>query len=833
MATILIVDDLVANRTSLAALLRPEGHELLEAADGRAGLEAVRAHHPDLVITDVLMPVVDGREFVRQLRIEPLTSTIPVLFYTAPYGEREARALARASGVPYVLTKPPQPVEVLKIVREVLAGTLEIAAAGDPTSADPEYDREQLRLLGGQLLETGTDLRSANARLRGLINIGLDFAWQRDSDRRLRRLCTAAHDLFAVTYVTLGILGRDDRRVRQVVTSGADASAWIAEGDALSGLYATVVDERRTVRGRLPSSGPSDRSFPSGHPEVQAFLIAPIASPAHVYGWLSLVGNEGHAFSDEEEQQVLALAGQVGRIYELEHEIVERQQAEAALRLSERLNHNLLEHLPHRIVIKDRHAVVRFCNSSYATHLGRTVADVVGKDAYALHSLEFAASSHADDLEVMGSGVLKNMEEHYEVDGQKRWVRSVKVPYRDERGEVTGVLVVFEDVTEQRLLEQELNQAQKMEAVGRLAGGVAHDFNNLLTAILGYCQLVLKDLLPDDRHRADIAEILRAGSRAAALTKQLLAFSRKEIIEPTTLDLNVVVTEMQMMLGRLIREDVRIMAGLRAAPALVVADRSQIDQLVLNLAVNARDAMPDGGTLTIETANVDLDEHYAQTHPFVKPGAYIALIVTDTGSGMTPEVQARVFEPFFTTKTRSRGTGLGLASVHGIVARSGGSVSLYSEVGHGTTFTVYFPQASGTTVGPPPLPVARTLAGTETVLVVEDADGLRSLIRRLLELQGYTVLVAANAGEAGRLFEENPSIDVLLTDVVMPGASGPELTRHLMQSRPGLKVIYMSGYTEDTIVERGVLRTGIAFLAKPFTADTLAQKVRTVLDGPP
>jgi CheY-like chemotaxis protein len=331
-----------------------------------------------------------------------------------------------------------------------------------------------------------------------------------------------------------------------------------------------------------------------------------------------------------------------------------------------------------------------------------------------------------------------------------------------------------------------------MEAIVRLAGGIAHDFNNLLTAILGYCELLLADLSPHDPRHADISEIQKAGGRAAGLTRQLLAFSRKQIIEPTLLDLNHVVTDMRAMLERLIGEDVKVVLRLRPGIRCVRADRGQAEQIVMNLAVNARDPMPGGGTLTIETASVELDEHYAKTHIAAKPGSYVALTVTDTGTGITPEVQARLFEPFFTTKDPGKGTGLGLATVHSIVARSGGSVNVYSEIGRGTSFKVYYPIAdAGDAAAEAPPPVARPREGTQTVLVVEDAEGLRQLAKRLLERLGYTVLVASNADEAVRLFENNASIDVLLTDVVMPGASGPELTRRLVERRPSLKVIHV------------------------------------------
>jgi CheY-like chemotaxis protein len=380
-------------------------------------------------------------------------------------------------------------------------------------------------------------------------------------------------------------------------------------------------------------------------------------------------------------------------------------------------------------------------------------------------------------------------------------------------------------------LEEQYQQAQKMDAIGRLAGGVAHDFNNLLTVILGYCELLLADLDPDDPRQADMAEIQRAGASAAMLTRQLLAFSRKEIIEPTLLDLNTVLTDMRAMLGRLIREDVKVVLALRPELGLVKADRGQVEQIVMNLAVNARDAMPTGGTLTIETANVELDAHDATTHVTLKPGPYVALTVTDTGTGMSPQVQARLFEPFFTTKEVGKGTGLGLATVHGIVTRNGGSVIVDSEVGRGTSLRVFFPRAEAAeTVVEAPLPAPRPRAGMQTVLVVDDAEGLRDLAKRLLERQNYKVLLAANADEALQLCERNASIDVLLTDVVMPGASGPELKRLLIERRPAVKVIYMSGYTEDAIVQHGVLNPGIAFLHKPFTAESLGRKIREVLD---
>ena len=404
-------------------------------------------------------------------------------------------------------------------------------------------------------------------------------------------------------------------------------------------------------------------------------------------------------------------------------------------------------------------------------------------------------------------------------------------PMTDSGGRVTSVSAIARDITDRRALEAQYHQAQKMEAIGQLAGGVAHDFNNLLTVILGYCELLLDDADTSGKCRTDVAQIQKAGVSAAALTRQLLAFSRKEIISPTLLDLNVVLAGMRALLNRLIREDVEIVIRLRPEPAPVMADRGQLEQIVLNLVVNARDAMPGGGTLTIAVTNVDLAPIYAQNHLGVIAGPYVELAVTDTGTGMTPDVKARLFEPFFTTKDASSGTGLGLATVHGIVTQNRGNIDVDSVLGQGTTFRVYLPRETKVPqVAEVPAPVRRAHAGGETVVVVEDAEGLRSLITILLQRLGYKVLGAANAEQAFRLFDQGVDIHLLLTDVVMPGGNGPELAKRLVSIRPALKVIYMSGYTDDAIVHHGVLDSGIAFLHKPFTADALGRKIREVLD---
>ena len=406
-------------------------------------------------------------------------------------------------------------------------------------------------------------------------------------------------------------------------------------------------------------------------------------------------------------------------------------------------------------------------------------------------------------------------------------------PLHDAAGQVTGMLSLAADVTEMRQLEVQYRQAQKMEAVGRLAGGIAHDFNNLLTAIIGTTALVLEDRGLESRARLDIQEIEKAAKRAAGLTRQLLIFSRQQVLEPRALDLNALVGDLEKMLHRLIGEDIELRTKPAALLGAVRADPGQMEQAIVNLVVNARDAMPKGGRLTIETADVELDRSYVAAHVPTRPGPYVLLAISDTGVGMDGATKARLFEPFFTTKDPGRGTGLGLATVYGIVKQSGGYIWAYSELGHGTTFKIYLPRVAQTPEAPesttsPPTPAR----GSETLLVVEDQEEVRKLTKRVLEAQGYTVLAAGNGFEALEMVERHPTqIHLMITDVVMPGMNGRELAQRACARRSDLKVLYVSGYTGEAVLQHRLLEPGVAFLQKPFTPDVLARKTREVLDN--
>ena len=509
----------------------------------------------------------------------------------------------------------------------------------------------------------------------------------------------------------------------------------------------------------------------------------------------------------------------------------EREQAVAALRESEAQYRSLFESTPYPMWVFDleTHRVLAV-NGAAITHYGYSREEFLALRIEDLRPAEDIPALHRHLATMPADYHAAGIWRHRKKDGTLIEVETSGhgITFAGRRAEQ----VVINDVTERKRLEEQFRQAQKMEAVGRLAAGVAHDFNNLLTAILGTTDLMLEDLPTDDPDREGLLDIRSASERATVLTRQLLTFSRQQVVSPRVLRLSDLVLELEKLLRRLLGEDVAIRVAVAADCGSVKADPGQLEQVIVNLAVNARDAMPNGGRLTLETKNVDLDADYPTDRVTIPAGRYVMLAVTDTGTGMDAPTKARIFEPFFTTKPVGKGTGLGLATVYGAVKQSGGFIWLYSEVGQGTSFKIYLPRVDAGEAQAAAEEAAVLLDGAETVLVAEDEDAVRQIIEKALQARGYRVMVARDGSEALALAGRHPGqIDLLVTDVVMPDMNGRVLSQRLMEVRPAIKTLYLSGYTDDAILHHGVLQEGVAFLQKPFSLGALARKVRDVIEA--
>lgn len=491
-----------------------------------------------------------------------------------------------------------------------------------------------------------------------------------------------------------------------------------------------------------------------------------------------------------------------------------------------------IEQTQEQVVITDLSGTILYCNPAFEMVTGYSNAEVIGQNPRILKSGKHAAEFYQEMWSTLNSGrVWKGRVTNRKKDGSLYEDESTISPIRDSAGQVTGFVAVKRDIAERLQLERQFLQAQKLESVGRLAGGVAHDFNNLLTIINGYADFMAMSLRADDPLWSSANEIRKAGERAAILTKQLLAFSRKQIFEPKTLDLNATIRDFERMLERLIGENIKLTTRLDALLGQVLADPEQIHQVLMNLVVNARDAMPDGGDLTVSTLNVEVSDDRAAVHPKLKPGRYVMVTVTDTGTGMEEETKQHIFEPFFTTKGPEKGTGLGLSTVYGIVKQSGGWIDVSSDIGVGTSVKLYFPRIDGSSSEvQPEASRIRGAFGEETILIVEDQEYVRQYVKSILEAYCYRVLAAANGDEAVAVAHNySGEIHLLLTDVVLPGINGKQVTERLKAMRPSLKVLFMSGYSSDVIAHRGVLDSGVAYIPKPFSPGGLTNKIREVL----
>jgi CheY-like chemotaxis protein len=689
-AKILIVDDNPGNRSLLVDILRNCGHTIREAADGGEALALVSAERPDLVITDILMPTMDGYEFVRRLRSAQEIAHTPVIFWTAVFRERDARDLARECGVEYTLLKPCTDETVRQTVEACLHKTVL------PVPVTENFDRDHLRLVMDKLTKQAIEMAAVNSQLDTLLEASLRLASEAEPARLLNEFCKSARHLVGAKFALVGITGENGD---QAYTAGLSPAAYPALKDTtrVHAVMAGLLSDHHPVRARNTSADSGKFGFPTGFPNFGSLLAAPIASPHQCYGWLCLFHRLGAVeFTEEDARLTGILGGLAGRIYE----------------------------------------------------------------------------------------------------NRKHYVAA---------------------------------QAQKMEALGQLAGGMAHDFNNALNVIIGYSKMLLGNPNSNDAAHHRIEEIHKAGERAAALTKQLLAFSGKQMLQPRMVNPADLLRNLEPALRDTLGKNVEFVMRIEADMAPVKIDSAQMQQAILNLISNASEAMPGGGALTIDLNNTSVDEASAQALK-LPAGRYVVLSVTDTGRGISSQVKPRVFEPFFTTKPSGQGSGLGLATAYGIVKQSGGAICLESELGVGTICTIFLPQPVRESQSAPENHVQGGARPMETILVAEDDPAIRLLVKEILASAGYNVLLAANGSSAIQLADEyEGAIHLLLTDVVLPNMGGKEIAGRIALVRPATKVLFMSGYTGNVADERENLEPGVEFLQKPFTPDALCQKIGSLL----
>jgi PAS domain S-box-containing protein len=687
-------------------------------------------------------------------------------------------------------------------------------------------------LPGDSSLHTENELLSAIvATQQEVATAGLD------TDRVMRVISERTQCLTGATGAVIELAEGDEMVYRAVTgTAASSLGLRLKIATSLSGLSASTGEVLRCDDAETDHRVDKEACRRVG---VRSMIVVPLPYTGKEIGVLKVLSDQVSAFTEQHVQTLQLMTGLLAaalnnaRAFEVER-INTTESARALSATEERFSLLVRSVKDYAILMLDPQGRIISWNEGAERIKGYTTNEIIGSHVSCFYTKDAIECGWPDELlRRAADGQCEDEGWRVRKDGSTFWADVHITALRDQSGILRGFAKVTRDMTERRKLEEQLRQSQKMEAFGQLAGGVAHDFNNLLTIISGYSDMLLEQLPSDDPCRELVQEVHKAGERAASLTRQLLAFSRKQILEPKVLNLNQIVSDTERMLRRLIGEDINLATTLATTLRTVKVDPGQMEQVILNLVVNARDAMLKGGHLTIETANIDLDNEKLASNPDAKPGRYVLLAVRDTGCGMTPEIQARIFEPFFTTKGLGKGTGLGLATVFGIVKQSGGLITVDTEPGRGTTFQVYLPSVEQALTGESVHSSKTTLKGHETLLVAEDESAVLGIIRLALRSQGYTVLEASGGPQALRVAQAHSGpIHLLVTDVVMPELSGRELAERLCTLRPGLKVLYLSGHTDDAVVRQGVQEAHIPFLQKPFTPGQLAAKIREVLDQP-
>ncbi|MBN1277613.1 MAG: PAS domain S-box protein, partial [Deltaproteobacteria bacterium] len=804
---ILVVDDKEENRYMLEVLLKGNGHDVEVFSNGAEAFERLRNGGVELIISDILMPVMDGFQLCQKVKADEALRHIPFIIYTATYTGPQDEALAVKIGADRFILKPCEPDAFIEAVNDVMssAGDREVSPAQEPIQEGEIlklYNERLVKKLEQKMLELEEEVRA-----------------RREAEETLKVSSTKLKLALASSNIGLWEWNLNTEKV------------WFSpEWKRQLGYEDHEITNRyEEWKRRLH---PEDR--PHVMEKVEAFLQG--QSPdyraeyrlSHKNGTYRWISSSGRLISEAD--------GNSRRFMGCHVDITDQVLANEILRASEERFKLLFEYAPDAFYLHDLDGKFIEGNRAAEVLTGFNKEELIGKSFLELPILASEERKKAMEfLKRSKLGLPSGPEEFIltRKDGSQAFVEIRTFPMKI--GEQDIVLGIARDISEQKVLHEQLFQSQKLESVGRLAGGIAHDFNNLLSIILGYGQLMLMDIGSEHPRYGSLDQIIQAGMRAKNLTRQLLAFSRKQVLEMRPVDVNKVISDFERLLRRVIGEDISLDVRLSTRPCKVVADTGQLEQVFMNIAVNARDAMPDGGTLIIEADLTELDEAAAAKVPGAIPGEYVMINISDTGCGMDRETLEHIFEPFFTTKEKEKGTGLGLATSYGIIKQHGGAIGACSEPGKGTTLKIYL-QVCKENVSSSDRDSAPSvdLKGRETILLVEDNEQVRDIARTILNKQGYNVLPADSGDAALKALEGySGALHLLLTDVVMPGINGRELFEQVSFRFPGVRVLYMSGYTDNLIVHRGVLDNGVNFIQKPFTMKTLATKVREVLNKQP
>jgi len=781
---ILVVDDTHDSLRLLALILAGEGYSVRQAASGEQALAAVAGKAPELILLDIRMPGIDGFEVLKRLKSDPSSGQIPVIFLSG-FSETADRIKGLKLGAVDFISKPFQKDELLAKVR-IHSELSRLRKKMEQQALELSTERDHLSALLTEARRAEEARSEVESRFQTMFQgapLGIALI---DSD--------TGH-FYEVNPRFAEIAGRSREEMEKI--------------DWMSITHPDDVQKDLEQMGRLNAGEIPDFKMDKRYLRPDGAIV-----------WIGMSINP---IKDPKAQHKRHLC--------MIEDITERKRADAERELLKTASDQVGE----AIVITDHEGTIQYVNPAFEELAGYLREEVVGKNPRVLNSAKQDESFYQELWKTISSG---NTWEGRFVNKRKNgtlYTEEASIsPVRDAAGKIVNYVAVKRDITEQLQLESKFRQSQKMETVGQLAGGVAHDFNNILSSIMCYAGFIARELLPNDPKLKDVKGIITSAERAAALTGQLLAFSRRQILAPKVVDLNRLTGGMTRMLRRVIGEEIKLEVKLRSSACTVNVDSGQIEQVIMNLALNARDAMPGGGTITLGTEIINPPEEFFDTHPELSKGSLACLTVRDTGCGMNKEVKSHIFEPFFTTKEQGKGTGLGLSTVFGVVKQSHGEIEVESEPGKGSVFTVYLPLVEGgSQVNVADKNTEPAVKGSETVLFVEDEESLRRLGERVLRSGGYTVLVAEDGQAALKLMEQlGKPVDLLMTDVVMPGMSGRELGRELARRNLIGRALYMSGYTDDAIVKHGVLEPGIAFIYKPFTVDGVLAKLREVLDGP-